>query len=76
MLKNLAASAALVVFAGIVCAGDGVAFTSPDGKFKAQFPAQPKETEQSSAGGRHEDVHRDAGKHDFAITAVSLPSNT
>jgi hypothetical protein len=74
MLKNLAASAALVLFAGIVCAGDGVAFTSPDGKFKAQFPAQPKETEQKTAGGAMKMYTAMQGSTTFAITAVSLPN--
>jgi hypothetical protein len=73
-MKSFPASAVVLLFTGIVGAADGVAFTSPDGKFKAEFPAQPKEIEQKTAGGAMKVYTVMHGSTTFSISAMGLPS--
>ena len=53
---------------------DWVKFTSPDKKFEAQFPSDPKETEQKTPGGLTKMFMALEGTTTYAITTTSVPA--
>jgi len=55
-----------------LCYADGVAFKSPDGKFKAEFPAEPKASEQKTPVGAMKMYLAQQGTTTFLITQMPV----
>jgi hypothetical protein len=53
---------------------DWVKFTSPDKKFEAQFPSDPKESEQKTAGAPTKMYSALDGTTSYTITATNVPA--
>jgi hypothetical protein len=80
MSKRVSASfvaATAAICLASLCYADGVAFKSPDGKFKAEFPAEPKTTEQKTPAGVMKMYLAMQGTTTFLITQMPLagPAN-
>jgi hypothetical protein len=67
-------AAIAAIFLASLCYADGVAFTSPDGKFKAEFPAEPKASEVKTPGGVMKMYMAMQGTSTYAIMVMSIPN--
>jgi len=57
-----------------LCAAEPQDFTSPDGKFTARFPAEPKEMEQKTAAGPMKMYFAPQGTTVYMVMDLDLPA--
>ena len=57
-----------------ICRADWVKFTSPDKTFEAQFPSEPKQSEQKTAGGATKMFTAMEATTTYALSLTAVPN--